>query len=111
MAQARAASGTVVNLRPLGPHLQDTRTTAILKADQLEIVRLVLLAGQGLREHEAPGEVTVLCIEGEVEFDTPGATQVLAAGDLIHLRRREPHALRARSDASLLVTICLEPPR
>ena len=45
MAQTHAQSGQVVSVRPLGEHLKDAKTTAILKAEELEIVRVVLLAG------------------------------------------------------------------
>jgi quercetin dioxygenase-like cupin family protein len=107
MAQPHAQSGQVVSVLPLGERLAGARTTALLKAEQLEVVRIVLHAGKALREHSAPGEITVQCLEGEVEFRTPGAVHLLHAGDFIHLRRGEPHALTARSDASLLLTICL----
>ena len=107
MAQPHAASGQVVSVLPLGDQLSGARTTALLKAEQLEVVRIVLHAGKGLREHSAPGEITVQCLEGEVEFRTPEAVHTLGAGDFIHLRRGHPHSLTALSDASLLVTICL----
>jgi quercetin dioxygenase-like cupin family protein len=107
MAQPHALSGEVVSVLPLGQRLSGARTTALLKAEQLEIVRIVLHAGKSLREHSAPGEITVQCLEGEVEFRTPGAVHMLHAGDFLHLRRGEPHSLAARRDASLLLTICL----
>jgi quercetin dioxygenase-like cupin family protein len=107
MAQPHAQSGEVVSVLPLGQRLGGARTTALLKAEQLEIVRIVLHAGKSLREHSAPGEITVQCLEGEVEFRTPGAVHMLHAGDFLHLRRGEPHSLAARRDASLLLTICL----
>jgi quercetin dioxygenase-like cupin family protein len=107
MAQPHAQSGQVVSVRPLGEQLRDARTTALLKAEQLEIVRIVLHAGKALREHSAPGEITVQCLEGEVDFSTPDATHRLQPGDFVHLRRDEPHSLSARSDASLLLTICV----
>lgn len=110
MAQTHARPGEIVRLGPYGEQLGERRTTAILKAEQLELVRLVLPAGSGLREHAAPGEVTVLCIEGRIAFGTPAGTQVLEAGDLIHLRAGEPHQLEALADASALVTICLVKP-
>ena len=109
MAQPHARSGEVVSVAPLGPALAGARTAALIKAAQLEVVRLVLPAGQVLREHRVPGEITVQCLEGEVEFVLPGATHRLVAGDWLHLAARAPHALRALSDASLLVTICLLP--
>ena len=111
MAQPHARSGQVVSVLPLGDALSGARTTALLKAEQLEVVRIVLHAGKGLREHKAPGEITVQCLEGEVEFRTPDALHLLRAGDFIHLRCGEPHSLQARTDASVLVTICLVAPR
>lgn len=110
MAQAHAQSGAVVSVRPLGAALAGARTTALLKAAQLEVVRVVLPAGATMREHQTPGEITVLCIEGRIEFSTPTGTQMMEAGDFIHLRGGEPHALRAKADASALVTICLLAP-
>lgn len=110
MAQAHARSGQVVSVSPLGDRLSDVRTTAIIKADQLELVRIVLPAGKGLRQHSAPGEITVQCIEGRIQFDTSEQRHVLEAGDLIHLRRNEPHSLNALVDSSALVTLCITKP-
>ena len=110
MAQAHARPGDVVRLAPYGERLAEHRTTAILKAEQLELVRIVLPAGRGLPEHRGPGEITVLCLEGRIAFDTPTGRQVLQAGDLIHLPRQEPHALLALEDASALVTLCIARP-
>ena len=107
MAQTHARSGQVVSVRPLGDRLSGSRTTAILKADQLEVVRIVLEAGKHLREHRVPGEITVQCIEGRIELRTPEASHVLEAGDFIHLRRNEPHALGAIVDSSALLTLCI----
>jgi quercetin dioxygenase-like cupin family protein len=105
MAQIHTQSGQVVSVLPLGDQLHNARTTAILKAEQLEIVRVVLLAGNEMKEHKAPGEITVQCIEGRMELRTPGASRILEPGDLIHLLSQEPHALRAITDTSALVTM------
>lgn len=105
MAQTHAQSGQVVSVLPLGDQLHSARTTAILKAEQLEIVRVVLLAGHEMKEHKAPGEITVQCIEGRIELRMPGTTRILEPGDLIHLLSQEPHALRALTDCSALVTM------
>lgn len=107
MAQRHASSGEVVSVRPLGEALATARTTALLKAPQLEVVRIVLRAGESLREHAVPGEITLQCLEGSVLVSTPGARHELSAGDFIHLAGGVPHALMAHSDASLLLTICL----
>ena len=107
MAQTHANSGDVVDLRPLAQRLAGAKTSAILKSEQLELVRLVLPAGRGLKEHRAPGEITVQCLEGRIEFTSPAGLRVLKSGDLIHLRANEPHALQATVDSSALVTLCL----
>jgi quercetin dioxygenase-like cupin family protein len=107
MAQPHTESGHVIAIAPLGAHLRSSRTAALLKAQQLEVVRLVLPSGKGLPEHAAPGEITVLCIEGCIEFTTPSGAQRMRAGDFIHLQAGVPHALSAIDDASLLLTICL----
>jgi quercetin dioxygenase-like cupin family protein len=111
MAQPHVPSGEVVSVRPLGEALAQARTRALLKAEQLEVVRIVLPAGTTMREHQTPGEITVQCIEGRMEFTTPAGVQTMAAGDFIHLRGGEPHALHALEDTSALVTICLLPRR
>lgn len=108
MAQPHASSKQVVSLLPLGEQLGSARTTALLKAQQLEAMRIVLRAGQGVPEHKTPGEITVQCLEGEVEFRASDALHVLRGGDWLHLRGGEPHSLLARADSSLLVTICLQ---
>ena len=109
MALTHTPSGQVVSVLPLGDCLAQATTSAILKAGQLEVMRVVLPAGKRMREHQTPGEVTVQCIEGTVEFKAGGATHLLRAGDLVHLQPRALHALTAVEDASLLVTICLAP--
>ncbi len=107
MAQLHALTGSLIDVQPLGAALPGQVTTALLKSAQLELVRVVLPAGKLMREHKAPGEVTVLCLEGLIEFTTPTTTLRLGPGQLIHLVAGEPHALLALADASALVTICL----
>jgi quercetin dioxygenase-like cupin family protein len=110
MALQRITSGQLADVRPLGERLGSSTTAAILKAGQLEVIRIVLPAGKGLPEHAAPGEITVQCIEGCVDFSTHSATHRMRAGDLIHLTAGQPHALSAIESASLLLTICLVAP-
>lgn len=81
---------------------------ALVKGQQLEIVRIVLLAGREMREHTAPGEITVQCLEGQLEFRTPDQVQSLHAGDFLYLAAGVAHSLRAISDTSALVTMCID---
>ena len=110
MALQHAQCGQIVNVRPLNGQSSDARTTAVLKAGQLEVIRLVLLSGKAMREHKGPGEVTVLCIEGRLELRSPDLRHVLGPGDLIHLLAEVPHSLLALSDTSALVTMVIKSP-
>ncbi|WP_409450951.1 cupin domain-containing protein [Diaphorobacter sp.] len=73
------------------------------------MIRVVLPAGKEQHQHDAPGEVTLLCLEGEVLIQAGAQSHTLREGDFLHLVPRIPHVLRALQDASLLVTICLVP--
>lgn len=107
MGIPHAASGQIVDVRPLGKSLAQSVTTTLVKTDRLEVIRLVLPAGKEIPSHKVPGEITVQCLEGEVEFSTGGQSQVLSAGQLLYLRGNEPHSLKGIQDASVLVTIQL----
>ena len=109
MALPHAQSGQIVSVRPLGERLPQAVTAAVLKAGQLEVIRVVLPAGKSMKEHQTPGEATVQCIEGVVAFSSEQGIQQLHPGDFVHLAPRALHSLKALEDASLLVTLCLRP--
>ena len=81
MALTHTPSSEVVRIAPLGNALTSAITSAILKADELEVIRVVVPQGKTLPQHQVPGEITLYCLEGEVELQTEDAVQVLAAGD------------------------------
>lgn len=110
MAQPHARPGEPFSVAALAGRSGGERTTALIKGHQLEVVRLVLPAGKSLREHSAPGEVTVYVLAGEVDFGVSDAEHRMGAGDFIHLAAGQPHWLRAVSDMSALVTIALGDP-
>ncbi|MDE2415005.1 MAG: cupin domain-containing protein [Comamonadaceae bacterium] len=109
MALPHAASGQITHLEPLGERLTETVSTALFKAAQLEVVRLVMPRGHTMREHLVQGEITLQCLEGAFDLTVDGRTQRLQAGDLVYLAAARPHALHAVQDCSLLLTICLLP--
>lgn len=109
MAQPHLQSGQIGSVWPLGPKLASTPSYALLKASQLEVMRVVLPAGKSMPEHQVPGEITVQCLEGVLEFRVGTDNHIMRAGDFLHLDGSVPHALTARDDASVLVTICLCP--
>jgi quercetin dioxygenase-like cupin family protein len=107
MAIRHAESGEVIGVGPLGPALAGAVTTTLVKTAALEVIRLVIPAGKALPEHRAPGEITVQCLEGAIDFTTDGRDVRLAAGQMLYLAAGVPHALRGVQDSSVLLTILL----
>lgn len=107
MSIPHAASGELIDVRPLGGNLRQTSSRVLVRADHIEVFRLVLAAGKTEKEHKASGAITIQCLEGAVELDVRGRTQMLHAGSMMYLSDAEPHALKALEDSSLLVTMLL----
>ena len=108
MAISHAASGQVVDVRPLDKSIATAITHTIVKTDDLEVIRIVLHAGNELPPHEVPGDITVQCLEGKVSFSVGGLVRELSAGDFLYVEGGGKHSLRATEDSSLLVTIVLK---
>jgi quercetin dioxygenase-like cupin family protein len=107
MAIPHAKPGEVVDVRPLGSTLATSSTTTLVRAEHVEIIRLVVPAGKEIAEHKAKGEIVVQCLEGRVVFTAFGKAQNLEAGKLLYLPTGEPHSVKGIENASLLLTILL----
>ncbi len=105
MALKHAQPGEVIDVRPLGLALTTTKTSTLFKTGQVEVIRVVMRAGKVISEHQAPGEITVQCLEGRIAFTSAEMTCELAAGQLLYLQTEAPHAVRCIEDASFLLTI------
>jgi nucleotide-binding universal stress UspA family protein/quercetin dioxygenase-like cupin family protein len=104
---APAKAGEVVDVRPLGSGLASAQTKALAQSGRLEVIRLVVPAGEEIDEPKVKGETAVQCLEGRVACTALGKTQDLEAGRLLCLPGGEPYTLRGIEGASLLVTTFL----
>jgi quercetin dioxygenase-like cupin family protein len=105
MAICHAAAGEIVDLRPLGNDLKQARTTAIIKTETFEAVRLIVREGATIAPHQVPGPIMLHCLEGQVLLGITGSDVELSAGQWICLDGGERHSLRGIRDSSLLLTI------
>ncbi len=108
MALPHAQPLDILNVAPLGPRLHQAVSTSLLKTERLQLLHLVLPAHRDHPTHHVDGECTLHCPEGIVEVVMPGGVRRLHAGQVVVLPARQPHALRARTDAALLVTLLLQ---
>ncbi|AWM86768.1 cupin [Microvirga sp. 17 mud 1-3] len=109
MAIHHAKSGEVVDLQPLGDGLRNARTTAIVKSEAFEAVRLVVLAGREIAPHQVAGKITLHCLEGRVLLGLSDSTLELSAGQWVYLDGGTRHSVTGIEDSSLLLTILFDP--
>jgi quercetin dioxygenase-like cupin family protein len=94
-----------IDVRPLGTALGSAQTRTLVRSPAVEVVRLMVRAGQEVPQHQNKGEVLVHCLEGQVAFATLGKSQVLEAGTLVHLPAHQPYKFQGIENASVLLTI------
>jgi nucleotide-binding universal stress UspA family protein/quercetin dioxygenase-like cupin family protein len=105
-----ANPGDLVDVRTLGTSLVSAQTRTLVRSGAVEVVRLIVRAGQEIPPHTNKGEIIVHCLEGRVALTALGKTQELEAGTLVDLPSGEPHAFKGIEDASLLLTILVPRP-
>jgi quercetin dioxygenase-like cupin family protein len=111
MAMPHAAPGDIIEVLDSGAAAGEFAAIALAKTDELELVRLVLPKGKVMPEHHVPGEVTLLCLQGEVSVVLHGGEQRLGPGQMLYLLGGQAHGVRAEQDAVLLLTMLLVPTR
>jgi quercetin dioxygenase-like cupin family protein len=108
MALPHAQPMDVISVGPLGDKLADAVSTSLIKTERVQLLHLVLRAHEGQPDHHVDDECTVHCLEGVVEVVTPGGVRQLRPGNLLLLPGKQKHALRARTDCAVLVTLLLD---
>jgi len=71
-------------------------------------VRVVLFGfaeGQELTEHTSTQTAMVQVLSGECDFSLSGKVQKLKAGDFLYMPPNAPHAVRASTQFSMLLTL------
>jgi quercetin dioxygenase-like cupin family protein len=105
MSIPHARPGRAIDVRPSGPAFAGAKTTALIRTDDLEVIRLVVPRGKEIPTHSTRGAITVQCLEGRVDFTVDGEARELGAGHLLYLEANQPHSVLGIDDATLLVTI------
>jgi quercetin dioxygenase-like cupin family protein len=108
MAVHHAKSGEVVDLQPLGNKLRSARTTAIVKSESFEAVRLIVRAGMKIPAHQVSGNITLHCLEGRVLLGLAESRLELSAGQWVYLDGGTKHSVKGIEESSLLLTILFD---
>lgn len=97
--------GEVVQVLPADTEATAMKKSPLVRSDRVKVIRLELPAGKILPEHKAPGELTVHCLAGRIEFTTMGRTEQLTPGSLIYLPPGGLHSVEAIEASTILLTI------
>ena len=62
-------------------------------------------AGEGLSEHTAPFDAVVMGLEGEAKITIAGEEYVLGDGEMIVMPAHIPHAVEARTQFKMVLTM------
>ena len=107
MALPHAQPLDVINVGPLGDKLHGTVSTSLIKTDRVQLLHLVLAPHQDQPQHHVEDECTIQCLEGTVEVVMGAGVKRLQPGSVIVLPAGQQHALRARTESAVLVTLLL----
>ncbi|MBL8829450.1 MAG: cupin [Planctomycetaceae bacterium] len=100
----------VVDLQLQTESLREQRTHSLGHFEHLELIRLVVQAGERLPPHRAACIVTLQCLIGQTLLHRDAGEPIrLAAGQLVCLAKGESHAIEGVTDAALLLTIVGDP--
>lgn len=106
MAIPHAAPGMPVDLRRHDESLSESQTTALVKNDAFEAIRMVIPAGHEVCDnHSVEGPITVQCLEGHIAFTADGDKHSMRAGQWLFLPGGVPHTISGVEDSLVLVTI------
>ena len=107
MALTHAKPGEVVHLGSAAKSPSGERTSALVKTDRFETVRLVVPAGATIPTHKVGGFLTLYCVEGRATIESETELE-MRSGDWMFLDRGEPHAVHGVEDSVLLLTILFD---
>lgn len=105
MTKGHVEPGEVINLNTLKDGMSKQSTFALAKTEDMEVIRMVIPRGKNIMEHSVEGEISVQCLKGEVIFQIGEEARTLTDDDWLFLGRNREHALHAKKDTVLLVTI------
>ncbi len=107
MDETLVKPGETVDVRRLDAAHGVGSTLLLVKTDNVQIIHVVVSAGQKLPTHDAWGEIVLHCLEGRISVAALGKTHELAAGQLFYYCLDESFSVQGIEQASLLVTIIM----
>lgn len=83
----------------------DRNAVTLVKTPRMRVVLMALRNGASLREHHVEGPITVLVMEGSINFIVGQETCHLHRNGFVSLEGTIPHDVEALEDSVVLLTI------
>jgi len=82
-----------------------TLSRTIYRDDYVKIVLFGFSAGQELSQHTAAVPATIEIVRGDARVTLDGEEKELSAGSWVYMEAKLPHAIYARTDVVMLLTM------
>lgn len=105
MNQGHVASGEVINLERLKGTMDVDASYALVKTNDMEVIRMALRKGKTIDEHSVNGEMSVQCLMGDILFSVDSKAVELKKDDWLYLKKKQSFSYSVKEDTILLVTI------
>ena len=78
----------------------------VLRSDpEARVIAITLPAGEGLQEHQVHERAWMVVASGEVEVEENRTTVAGGCGFIAHFDPQEPHEVRAKTDARVILML------
>ena len=91
--------------------LKDTRFGEKVQIDKMfetpfsKEIRICMAKGNTMKEHTAPGAITILVLEGTVRINSLQESAELKSGDMVYFDAKIPHSLIALDKSVVRLTL------
>lgn len=79
--------------------------SVLLETENTKEIRILMKAGQSMKEHQTPYPIVVEIFEGSIEFGVNGKVLKLNRGDLLSLEGGVPHNVQCISDSIIRLSL------
>lgn len=73
--------------------------TKMLETLSSKEIRICMAKGNVMKEHTAPGAITIMILQGEVAISSNDNSIVLHNGDMVYFDAKVPHSLEAKEQS------------